>query len=421
MSRELNSFCETFNTDKLKNIKGIEKELLIDTAFSCLFQKNGNQTIAKKILVYFKLIKIVKGSCIYIGDKNINNNYQKLKRTGVVSIPVLDKKQLDNIHKELDETLLSFPEYNRDSTDKSLDKAKHKLVYVLGGFAAFANPGSFHNPLVRKLRIMCKEKILPLFKIICKNTYDKETKNNFHLEVLIDRLMYRLAQQSPSAESWHRDVIPPELITDNDELYGGWLNLDIKEQYFSCIPGSHLGVKLKTLKPGFATIPKDDIQKFNMYKDKFTVPPGHLIIFPQYILHEVVSKKVNYIMKRLFIGWRTTNEKTFLHKDMLERLQTQDIIPLPSGQLPPMYASNHGSFFLNKQFKPDPSYDYKVNTIEWSQNTMKPVTLLTKVNKDKKEYKIVNRFLKSLEEYNLKKYKEYTEEEINFYKPTKVK
>ena len=114
MSEKLYSFCETFDMEKLKNIKDIERELLIDASFSCLFQKNGNQNIAKEILVYFKLIKVVKGSYIYIGDKNINNNYQKLKRTGVVSIPILDKKQLINMHKELEETLLSFPEYNRD-------------------------------------------------------------------------------------------------------------------------------------------------------------------------------------------------------------------------------------------------------------------------------------------------------------------
>ena len=31
------------------------------------------------------------------------------------------------MHKELEETLLSFPEYNRDPSDKSLDEAKNKL------------------------------------------------------------------------------------------------------------------------------------------------------------------------------------------------------------------------------------------------------------------------------------------------------
>ena len=416
----LNKFCDTLDISLLNNLDKIEKELLINASFSCLFEKAGNQDIATKILLHFKLIKIVKGSYVYIGDKNIKNNYQKLKRTGITTIPILDNEKLVKIQKEIEDILLSFPEYNRDINNPHLDIARHKLVYVLGGFAAFANPGSFHNPLVRKLRILCKKNVLSLFQTIASNTYKKEVKDNFNLEMLIDRFMYRLAGQSPSAEAWHRDVVPPELISDNDEIYGGWLNLDSKEQYFSCIPGSHLGIKLKTLKPGFATIPKEDIKDFNVYKDTFVVPPGHMVIFPQYILHEVVSRKVKYDMKRLFIGWRTTKDTTFLHKDMLERLKSQNIIPLPSGQLPPMYASNHGSFFLNKKFKPNPKDDYEVTTIEWSHNTMKDITLVTKKNKDGNEYKIVNRYLKSLEEYRLPMYEKYSDEEIIYYKPLKI-
>lgn len=51
---------------------------------------------------------------------------------------------------------------------------------------------------------------------------------------------------------------------------------------------------------------------------------------------------------------------------------------------------------------------------------MKDITLVTKKNKDGNEYKIVNRYLKSLEEYRLPMYEKYSDEEINYYKPLKI-
>ena len=73
---------------------------------------------------------------------------------------------------------------------------------------------------------------------------------------------------------------------------GGWINLDKESQFMSCIPGSHLGVRLKGLKSGFATIGKKDIDKFKPYKQLFEIKPGHCIIFPQYLLHKTKNCNV---------------------------------------------------------------------------------------------------------------------------------
>jgi|UniRef100_A0A6C0J1Q4 hypothetical protein len=89
--------------------------------------------------------------------------------------------------------------------------------------------------------------------------------------MLIDRMMVRNPGVKPSPETWHRDVAPTELLLDDAIVYGGWINLDNKDQYFSCIIGSHLGIKLKNLKSGFANIPKTHIKEISKLK-------SHLVI-----------------------------------------------------------------------------------------------------------------------------------------------
>lgn len=337
---------------------------------------------------------------------------EKLYINGVTTIPVLSSSQLEEYRKLLKQEMTQFPEYLRNTTNK--------LVYVLGGFGALGNPSSFHNPTIRKLRRkVYQQAIARLFRQLANDYQEvlEDKEKEYHLEVLFDRFMYRLKGTSPSAESWHRDVAKDSMIDFNDEIYGGWINLDTESQYMSCIPGSHLGVRLKGLKSGFATIEKKDIDKFKPYKQLFEIKPGHCIIFPQYLLHEVVSKKAPYDMMRLFTGWRlSTTGNSFYTKEGLDKIiRTQDTPYLPSGQKTPIYAANHGSFFLKKNFTIDPSTNYSSNTVEWSNASFHPQLLIAK-----KDYLIVDRYLKSLEEYGLDKYEDYTTEEKNILYPHKL-
>jgi hypothetical protein len=313
-------------------------------------------------------------------------------------------------------TLREFPEYKRNAENPDLDGSGNTLVYVLGGFAALGNPSSFHNDLVRDLRQKCRKAVIPLFKELIDSYVDKKLRSETKLEMLFDRMMYRQKSQQPSAESWHRDVIPPKLIQDNDELFGGWLNLDEDDQYFSCIPGSHLGKKQKDLDEGFATIPKDEVAIIGKYRHRFRVPSGHMIVFPQYVLHEVVSQPSKKNMMRVFTGWRTTISNDYLHSDTKQKIITQSVMPLPSGQKPPMFSANHGSMFRRTQFKPIPDNPQKVSTIEWSVNSF--LKELLKVDK-RNEY-IIPRFLDSLSYYKLPMYTPYTEEEMSLYRPQKL-
>lgn len=146
-------------------------------------------------------------------------------------------------------------------------------------------------------------------------------------------------------------------------------------------------------------------------KQRYEIPPGHVVIFPQYIIHEVVSKKADRDMMRVFTGWRTTSETTFLHADMRERFLRQAIIPLASGQLPPMYSANHISFLKNKPFKPIPKNDVKVTVETWSRASIKDVFVVDK---------IAQRFMESLKTSGVAMYDPYTESEIREYMPSPV-
>ena len=416
----IRKFCKTLDTRLLDKLSHRAQQLLIDGSYTCLFQKYGNQKAAVIALQHFGEITESADSWVYQGDFDLNG-YQSLKRMGVVTIPVIPAEEIPEIRNKFLQTLRKFPEYKRDSNDPDRDSTGNPLVYVLGGFAALGNPASFHNELVRDIRRRCRKAVLPIFRTLIEHYADRHLQNPTNFEMLFDRMMYRMVSQQPVAESWHRDVMPKKAIQHNDEVFGGWINLDEKNQYSSCIPGSHLGVRQRDLEEGFATIPKDQVQAISKFRYKFPIPAGHIVIFPQYIVHEVVAQKSSYNMMRLFTGWRTTVADGFLHPDTLERLDTQAIMPIPGGMRPPMYAANHGSFFLWKQFRPIPNRDHKVNTIEWSQDTMQPVTLIDRpAKKDRLAYRIVKRWMDSLQQYNLPKYPAYTGEEIDLYRPQKI-
>ncbi len=336
---------------------------------------------------------------------------EKLYMYGVTTIPILSNGEIELFKQNFMNEMLNFPEYKRSLSDPTKTLDNNPLTYVLGGFGAFGNPSSFHNLIVRQLRLKayhkCKKE---LFTTLIKSL-NEAFSTEYKLEVLFDRFMYRLKNTSPTAEKWHRDVADDKFIDDFDEIYGGWINLDDTPQYLSCIPGSHLNIKLKELKHGFAMINKNDIHHFKPYKTLIEIPPGHCVIFPQYILHEVVSKKQSYDMMRLFTGWRLTrsSESLFTNSYLEEVIEKQASPLLPSGQKPSMYAANHASFFLKKEFMINPEKNYKANTKQWSVSTFNDLLL--------KKNGIVERFLKSLEDYGFTKYSKYSEKEKYIYFP----
>lgn len=394
------------------------QEVFIAICYRSLFFKVGDLNLAKWILNISGEIKIVQNYIIK-NNKNMNGLgiLEKLYRFGVSTIPIIDPKDLKQVNEEYHKTRVGFPEYERIPLTE-LTPNGEELVYVLGKFAALGNPSSFHNEWVRKYRMMCykavrKEILKPLLKSSFAINFD-----NGHTEMLFDRIMWRIPGQQPPRETFHRDVIPSRFIDDHDEVFGGWLNTDMKSQYFSAIPGSHLGISLKTLQPGFARVANEDLGVIKMDTMSFECPPGHMIIFPQYIVHEVLSKIATRYMGRIFTGWRLSNSPRTLHPDKVERMRKQAIMQLPSNQEPPMFSSHHNSAWLQKPFHLiDSQNPLEYSTLEWGAETFKDSLM-----EDIKGIIRLPRYLKSLEYYSkkdstIKKYREYGENEIKMYLP----
>ena len=232
-----------------------------------------------------------------------------MNTTGVVTLQIL-KGDASKLFREAEQ---SFPEFKSGAKP-----------HVLGGFAAYGNPSSFHCPLVKALRKATFEKVRSS-KIFQKYLEEirPTTHWNYRLEVLFDRVLHRFPDQKPNAETAHRDVTPGKFLKEEDDdlLFGGWLNLTRHEQFFVGKPGSHLGIRntfeVSQAHQGFSTLdPKSEEYKdYQNTKQKFSVPPGHLIIFPQHLIHEVLSQKSKHEQFRLFIGWRLTRATTPLFPD----------------------------------------------------------------------------------------------------------
>lgn len=312
-----------------------------------------------------------------------------------------DLKKLKNIREALDKECSGFQEYVKHESGQQ---------YVLGGFSAFANPSSFHNPTVRTLREWCMSSVIHVMKGQITN---KQTK----LEQIIDRMMIRRQGLNPSKESWHRDEAPS--IKKGDIVFGGWINLDSTPQYFSCIPRSHkvntsggggfVKIDAKTLKTLNKTLnnQKSSI-KTNMTNEKVEIGPGDIIIFNENILHEVLPNKSKNDMYRLFLGWRLTKYTTPLIEDLEKKLAFQAVMPLKSNQIPPMYAKLHWTNHIQK--------------LVTFSTVMHPKCLEIKKMKSgkhkDKEFRVVKRYLPSLHEMEFTLYSEYTNRETNMYYPS---
>jgi hypothetical protein len=293
-----------------------------------------------------------------------------LSKEGYITFKCFEVSELPNLRKDFLSSCRSFPEYTA-ATDE----------LVLGGFGALGNPSSFHNYFTRYVRF----KVYKIVKKLLLPDYGEK-----FIQVLFDRILLRPAGKSPSRESWHRDITPG--LKNTSLVLGGWVNLDDKSNYFSCVPGSH-GVQKNS---GFVKL-KDQ----NFTGTKVEIKPGHGILFNQTIIHEVLPTKLNYDSYRVFHGFHISEEMENIF-DYGKYIEDQGVPPLPSGQIPPMYAKLHWVNFLEKietfseKFKPD-CLEIKHRT---SSNT---------------DHRIISREMKSLKEYNFPMYDPYDEKEKNIF------
>lgn len=348
-------------------------------------------------------------SIIHYEEKDITKYAEQILEKGYAVIPLLNKDELKYYHNEMKSEMKKFPEYKNPNDD---------TIYVFGGFGALGNPAAFHNPVVRSLRI----RIMPLITLLTSDLNRLEDKPNRKLEEIIDRLSLRRKGTSTTPEAWHKDQAA--LPTPEDDVFGGWINLDISEdQYFSGVPETHKETKGKS---GFARLTEDQMDYAKEHKNRITIPPGNIFIFYQNLTHEVVSRKMPYNSLRLYTGFRLTeldaslfsneNKQYFDNKlfnmgfdiskfSWKKILSDQGVPPLPSAQKPPMYAMN------NLRYP-----DQRKKVVEWSQKTFKPECLEEKTYAGE-ELVVVERFMKSLKDYGFQLYPEYLDYEKYILEP----
>jgi len=441
VKKSAKSSSPTLSPRVCKSLKQTERVALTYSAKSEetfeVFQtlKRNPESIAPKQVKFLKesgvtrkSVQISGGDYVYthfdMKSYDELNTVKQLFLAGVTTVPVIPSKKIQEYQRKFDAALHNFREYKRDPENPELDSEGNPLVYVAGGFAALGNPSSFHNEFSREMRELGFEAMMELMKGYSPMIAPSEVSDVYRLQALSDRMMFRQKGQKPTAESWHRDVMKPGSIDEYDELFGGWINLDLQDQYFSCIPGSHLDIVQKRLEAGFATLsgaldkinggktdPKElkaAMTEVTQHRHQFTVPPGHMIVFPQYILHEVVANIAEYNMRRQFTGWRLTTMDGPLYPITL--FDDNAVIPLPGSMKPPMYAQMHLMGFKNKPFKMGPETKYSL--VEWSEASFHERCI--------GENGIVHRHMKSLTEYGFELYPKYTKKEKRILSGVKV-
>jgi len=477
----IKNFCKTKDMNIYDKLAVKVRNVFIEKSFQILYQGSGDLQFAREILLHEDMIKILidketlgaKNDIICLTDKgkaygqNLTQS-KKLPVLGVAVYDVFEEKELENVEKDFDEAYLSFPEYRRNPDNLSLGIDGKPICYVVGGFAAAGNPGSFHNPFVRNLRIKSTKAIKEKILLPMKDDLSSWTLEfNLQLATMPDRMMRRPPYMTPTPEAWHRDVADIGAnVSDDGVILGGWVNTSKHTQKFSTIAGSHLGVRFSHLERGFAepghsieskiknleksrkSLEKDSeeyttlteeikslktqLQQMRKIlsenKTIFEIPPGHAISFPQYILHEIVANPVDHWIKRVFIGY-SIDVLSRPVWDISKRLKEQAILPLGSGQEPPMYSKSHLSYYQTKAFylfgSKNPLYGkngsdpIEKNLSEWSVDTFVPECLDPKRAEAGKS-PLVYRFLPSLKTMNLMVYPEYSEEELSIYKPTQL-
>lgn len=210
--------------------------------------------------------------------------------------------------------------------------------FVGGGFGAFGHASSFHNTFVRDVRKQAHDALLDA---IHQNHI--QFSSHRYIEIVPDRQSFRPQGMTPTAETWHRDMSPTELSHTNpfvksnpgDVILGGWVNCnDNHSQTFVCIPGTHIQTSTGS---GDTTGFQKEIEVDKKKQVKIEIPPGHAMFFIQDTIHCVNATKLPFDMRRVYISIRISSSTEPLIVDIRKRLSEGSVIPLKSGQIPPMY------------------------------------------------------------------------------------
>ena len=343
-----------------------------------------------------------------------NTYTRELLERGVVVLPFLEAHERRSFHDKLIEEYRSAPEFI--DANVTLESGA-----VMGGCKFGSFPSSFHNTTVRNLRMKAVEDVIPaLFQDILDRDGNKK------IAILADRSCLRPVGIKPSPESWHRDENP--YADANHTVFGGWVNLNSFDQHFSCCPKTHNEV---TNNSGFAPITsKEEKKRYKAMKEKITIPAGHIIVFYERIVHEVLAHAKKEVMLRLFLGWDLTTDNMNLYGHYLNSIgptvtteeakqkfkQTMKSFPVMDKTIGgkcdkcAMYSPNHLMFWLPRLLK----FSENVRPAYCEDYTFKSG------KNSGKTFRIVKRFMKTVEDEAWKAGRPYSEKELELFFPKRV-
>ena len=315
---------------------------------------------------------------------------------GVTVVRCFDETSRLHWNRRLFQAMDEFPEYKIQGRN---------VQRVLGGFGALGNPASFHHPDVRIFRrIRKKTTFRPVLASFVQRAFSDFSYKDVMLEALFDRLCVRCETfKRPVAEAWHRDIYGAEKWNlralprtlpggTKDILFGGWTNLDHREQKLVCLLSTHSETSSGSL--GFSEF-SDAEKKENRFNERLwnqrsrrygytlhtddkgfvRVPPGHCVIFQQPLIHSVVSgPQPDTPALRVFHGLRVTKELVPLF-DNVSVMENGGVPRIPSGQMPSLFSSNHFQLFSSNE-------TYR----QWGEKTFKTCCLFERVSKTGVKY-----------------------------------
>jgi hypothetical protein len=254
--------------------------------------------------------------------------FDLLQQQGYIVLPFIDPRYMHQVQQAFDHVVFN-----------QLDLQLQEPPFVGGGFSALANPYSFHNDFVRDARVLYHTFITPPARMLF-------SRPGTNIEIYPDRMSFREKKVKPTKESGHRDCTPMDTPLQGvqakrgDRIFGGWINFNHSlTQHFHCIPYTHTQVDGAAIvgANGFTSIDPSDPALQTAFS-VIDIPPGHLLIFDQRLVHQVraVAEKTQSI-RRLYTAFRITSSDEPMNNAMVQLLQNGDVIPLKSGQLPRMY------------------------------------------------------------------------------------
>lgn len=280
--------------------------------------------------------------------------------------------------------IAAYPEFKGDATE-----------FVGGGFQAHGNAGSFHNPMVRWLRWYLHVAATPIYRALAN------TLGYTFIQMIPDRLMLRVKGRAATAETFHRDEAKG--LPENALAFGGWFNFSTNSVYFRCVPATHR--TSQGIIKGFVKVRDPKLYKG---KDKLVeIPPGHMIIFQENLVHAVNGTKNKFDQYRLFTSAILSHSPNpFDPMVFTHTIPNQAPFTLKSGQIsamiPKLWLVNHTEKV--KVFAPM-LHDRCTYEHEFKSGKKKGLKMRAPL-----------RLCPSLQELGAK-YEDYTQEEIRRYMP----